>query len=220
VKRKTSVTKKKGSTKSDRIDRIFRTLDELSHKKPTYDDPREIYFQYFKQLATRNHKELRNLKVIEKDLDIEKAFEEGTRYIFEKKFNLKLEKMSGTDHPDGKIKIDENTTLLWDNKSKETVCKLKAHIDQFRRYIRNCPETVRTFLVIAPEFNPKSEQMAHIEKAKDDITFSLVKAGDLKRIAEEWSKSEYKEVSFPLSIFNISGIISYDTLKNAFEIIK
>ena len=214
-----SITNKKGSSKRDRIDRIFRTLDELSHKKPSYEDPRKIYFQYFEQLAHRNHKELRDLKIIEKDLDIEKAFEEGTRYIFESIFNHELGVMQGTDHPDGKIRINENSILLWDNKSKETKCKLKSHLDQFHRYLRDSSDNVMTFLVIAPEFDANSEQIAHIQKAKENITFSLVNAVDLKFIAEEWQKSKVKKKKFPLSVFNIAGKVDHNMLKNAFELV-
>ena len=217
-----NITGKKGSSKNDRIERIFHELDQLSHQSVKFEDPREIYFKYFEELAARNSKKLRDLKIIEKDLDMEKAFEEGTRYIFEKIFMHKLEKMDGTDHPDGMIKIDDNRYLLWDNKSKETSCNLKNHLDQFHRYIRRLREhngDVQSFLVIAPEFDQKSEIIAHGEKMKN-ITFTLVRAQDLKIVAEEWKKANAKKQQFPLSIFNISGRVDIESLKNAFNVLE
>jgi len=218
-----AITGKKGGSKNDRINRIFRTLDEITHKAPLYvDDKRERYYDYFEQLAARKHNELRDLKLIKKDLDIEKAFEEGTQYLFEKKLNLTLEHLSGTDHPDGKIKIDENSVLLWDNKSKEKACNLHSHLDQFHRYIRNSEnseEKVQTFVVIAPEFDSKSKDVAHIERAKNNVTFALVTAKDLKDIADEWAASQHKDKVFPLSVFNIAGELEFGKLKNAFKIV-
>jgi len=215
-----TITGKKGGSKNDRINRIFRALDEITHKAPLYvDDKRERYYDYFEQLAARKHNELRDLKLIKKDLDIEKAFEEGTQYLFEKKLNLILEHLPGTDHPDGKIKIDENLVLLWDNKSKEKACNLHSHLDQFHKYIRNSEEKVQTFVVIAPKFDLKSQHEAHIERAKNNVTFALVTAKDLKNIADEWAASQHKNKVFPISVFNIAGEIEFDMLKNAFKIV-
>ncbi|MCK5038669.1 MAG: hypothetical protein KAS16_06170 [Thermoplasmata archaeon] len=214
-----TITGRKGSSKNDRINRIFGALDEISHKAPLYiDDKRERYYEYFEQLAARKHKELRDLKIIEKDLDIEKAFEEGTRYLFEKKLNLILEHLPGTDNPDGKIKINDDSVLLWDNKSKESACNLHSHLNQFHKYIRNT-EGVQTFVVIAPEFDSKSDREAHIERAKNNVTFALVTAKDLKDIADEWAKSQHKNKAFPLSVFNIAGELELGKLKNAFKIV-
>ncbi len=213
------ITGVKGSSKNNRINRIFGHLDEISHKAPLFeDDIRERYYEYFEQLAARKRKELRDLTIIEKDLDIEKAFEEGTRYLFEKKLNLTLEHMPGTDHPDGKIKMDESSVMLWDNKSKETACKLNSHLDQFHRYIRS-EENVQTFVVIAPEFDSKSDEDAHIQRAKNNVTFALVTAKDLKNIADEWAASQHKNKVFPISVFNKAGELEFNLLKNAFKIV-
>ena len=215
-----TITGRKGNSKNDRISRIFSTLDEISHKAPIIGgDKRERYYKYFEQLAARKHKELRDLKIIEKDLDIEKAFEEGTRYLFEKKLNLQLDHLPGTDHADGKIKIDEESVLLWDNKSKERSCNLHSHLNQFHKYIRNSSEKVQTFVVIAPEFDSKSDEEAHIERAKNNVTFALVTAKDLKNIADEWANSQHKNTAFPVSVFNIAGELEFGKLKNAFKIV-
>ena len=213
------ITGTKGSSKNDRIERIFGTLDEIAHKTPRCEDKRELYYKYYNELASRKHNELRTLKVIEKDLDIERAFEEATRYLFEIKLNHTLEEMPGSDHPDGRIIINDSTCLLWDNKSKEKACNLNSHLDQFHRYIRNEELNTQTFLVIAPEFDIKSSDVAHIQKAKNNKTFALVNASDLKAVAEDWAKSQHKSKQFPLSVFNIAGEMDSNGLKNAFKLV-
>ncbi|MBD3223104.1 MAG: hypothetical protein GF313_00125, partial [Caldithrix sp.] len=90
--------------KEDRIERIIDYYDNLVIKPSSEStDEGEFYYDYLKELAIRDRKNLLTYKVIKKDKEMEKAFEIGTKYLFTKKLKLTLEELSGNDIPDGCI---------------------------------------------------------------------------------------------------------------------
>ncbi|MFU8807450.1 MAG: hypothetical protein ACNA8W_26810, partial [Bradymonadaceae bacterium] len=144
---------KVSGSKQNRIDRIVTHFDKLLIRDIAEGvEPGELYYEYLVELARRDRENLLANKVIKKDIDIERAFEEGTRYVFLNKFLLQTLDMPGTEKPDGCIELPDGTLLMWDNKSKEdTYTFPNSHINQFKRYIRDSIEKrVSCFLVIVP----------------------------------------------------------------------
>ena len=131
---------KVSGSKSERIDRVIDYFATLVTKEVSHEVSHgELYFRYLVELARRDRKSLLANRVIKKDIDIERAFEEGTRYLMADKLGLELMSMSGSDHPDGCFRLCRSQELLmWDNKSKESVYDFTvAHLKQFKRYIRD-----------------------------------------------------------------------------------
>lgn len=182
---------KKSGSKEDRINRIIDYFNNLEIKDTSKEatDQRVIYYDYFEQLAKRDMQNLLPNGVVQKDRDIDLAFEEATRYLFEKKFNLTLMEMEGSEHCDGCTKFnDQGELFLWDNKSKLETEHYKfpdKHFRQFRRYIRNEQQDgnrVTCFLIVAPSINPEAEKNAIKLKSESgvDCDVCLINAEDLK----------------------------------------
>ncbi|SDI80999.1 SAP domain-containing protein [Natribacillus halophilus] len=184
-------------------------------------DERSIYYDFFEELASRNYKSLRANKVIDKDVNVEKYFEEATRYLFEKKLGLQLEEMPGSKHADGKIKLDAKTSLLWDNKSTEKPYAFpEDHVEQFLGYIRSEKTKASIFLIIASDFTPEAVNQAQKLKvfSEDDTGVALIKAEDLKFVAENWQDySGQKKPSFDLQVFNLTQVLDRKLLANRME---
>ena len=149
------------------------------------------------------------------------AFEDATRYLFEKKLGVPLEPTSGSEHADGVARFNGSKELfMWDTKSKESIYDFpNDHFNQFMRYIRNSTERVSCFMVIAPVISEKCVENAYRLKAKSgvDADVSLICAADLKWVAENWSSySETKK--FNLDIFDFTGILNRANLKKRMNI--
>jgi hypothetical protein len=209
-------------SKAKRISNIIHHFDKLRVVAcDETSDSRERYYEYYVELATRDRENLLSNKVINKDKDMDLAFEEGTRFLFEKKLGLTLEPMPGSEHADGLLRFPKSKELfMWDTKSKETIYEFpNEHFNQFRRYIHNSTERVNCFMVIAPEISDKAEENAYRLKTQSgtDTDLSLVSADDLKWVAENW-KSYTTSGNFSLDVFNYTGVLDRSTLKKRMKI--
>lgn len=212
---------KSSGTKSSKIKRIIKYFDELVNIDLTdIKDQREVFYKTFEQLAKRDMSNLLGKKIVRNEKEAENAFEEATTYIFEKKLNLTVVKQKGTEHSDGCIKFNNSDELmLWDNKSKfEDKYKFpNSHLRQFKRYIRDYHRNgkrVNCFLIIVPEVDTESGHNAIKLKYESgtDTDVAIIRAEDLKWITEYWNKN-YPEESFNMHIFNKTGILTRNELK-------
>lgn len=204
---------KVGGSKQERIDRLIDHFSNLVIKEVDEGaPPGELYYEYLEELASRKAETLRQTDVIDRDLDMERAFEEGTKYLFETKLGLELVALQGSEKPDGCLRFEDGKGLLmWDNKSKEETYRFpREHFRQFRRYIRNSKDQVSAFLVVVPEVADEAEGTAFDLKAETDTDVSVVRAEDLKWVAENWD--DYGE-EFRLEVFNFPGILDRTRLK-------
>lgn len=192
-------------TKDGLIEQIINYYDNYKEPIDFGEDPRKIYFEHYELLAGRKLEELRNLGIIEKDLECERAFEKATHYIFETLLNVQpIQKMKGNEHPDGVLAFNEKL-IMWDNKSKELDVNLKEHINQFDKYIKTSERPVAIFLVIGPSFTKNSLQVQTQYQLTSDTLITLITAKQLKEMATKWSDTKGKE-TFPLGYFRQSGL--------------
>lgn len=213
---------KVSGTKEEKIQNIIDFYENVTTKEdsdPT--DERSIYYDFFEELASRNYKSLRANKVIEKDVYVERYFEEATRYLFEKKLELNLLEMKGSKHADGKLKYNSKEVILWDNKSTEKPYSFpQEHFDQFLGYIRAQDSRVTLFLIITSEFTQEAIHQTQKLKAfsDQDTDVALISAADLKYVAENWKRySDKKEPKFNLQVFNITGELNRSLLSSRME---
>ncbi|QQK81264.1 SAP domain-containing protein [Salicibibacter cibi] len=209
-------------TKEDKVQNIIDYFENITVRvdsDPT--DERSIYYDFFEELASRNYKSLRTNKVIDKDVNVEKYFEEGTKYLFEKKLGLQIEEMPGSKHADGKIKMDAKTSLLWDNKSTEKPYTFpEEHVEQFLSYIRSEKTKVSMFVIIAHDFSPEAATQAQKLKvfSEGDTGVALIKAEDLKFVAENWKDySGHKSPYFDLQVFNLTQVLDRKLLSSRMD---
>ena len=209
-------------SKTKRISNIVNHFDKLRVVETDDDaDPRLKFYEYYVELATRDRENLLSNKIISKDKDMDSAFEEATRYLFEKKLVIPLEEMPGTEHADGCARFKKSKELLlWDTKSKETIYEFpNNHAKQFKNYIHNSTERVNCFLIIAPEISEKSLENAYSLKIKSnvDTDIALIGAADLKWVAENW-RTYSEKGEFSLDVFNYTGILDRTNLKRRLQI--
>lgn len=221
--------KKTGSKKS-KIEEIIAFYDHLITKDTSResDDPNEIYYQYFEQLASRDEKNLFSLEVITKGKDVDNAFEYGTQYMFQKKFGHSLVHQNGSDHCDGCIEFTNGELFMWDNKSLMQGSSYSfpdKHLTQFKRYIKDARDRhgqqVRCFLIITSDVDEVSIDNAYKLKHDSgaDTDVAIVGASDLKEIAENWKKTaKDPSKAFNLEVFNYTGILDRETLKRRIKI--
>ncbi len=198
-------------TKQDLINRIIDFYDNVQFNTKPKEDERELYFQYYNELASRNLTTLRKNNIIEKDLECERKFEEATNYIFEKLLNHNPLTVAGNENPDGTLSYG-NKLILWDNKSNESEVKLKDHIKQFDRYIIQSKKDVVSFIVIAPSFSDCSIEECVKYQLTNDTVITLITADELKRIAKKW-KEKNEKTPFPLGYFKQPGIFNSNLIK-------
>lgn len=196
-------------TKPELIDRIIDYYDNIKQISVDESDERQLFYEFYDDLAHRKLKELRKQNVIEKDLECEHKFELATNYLFEKKLNVKPLIMNGTEHADGKLSFNDKL-ILRDNKSKETDVNLSDHIKQFDRYIKNSEKPVSVFMVIAPSFTQQSASECAKYSMQNDTLILLITASELKDLAEKWQQSGKNEEAFPLGYFKQSGRFNSD----------
>ena len=199
----------------ERIERVIDHFDQLRPPVTTLPDERIRWYEYFENLAIRDHETLRAQHLIEKDIEIESKFEDATRYIFAELLNHKPLQQEGTNHPDGLISLESNF-LMWDNKSKDPPgqVNLKEHLNQFDAYMNKSDKPVPVFMVIAPGFSDDSEAEAvRYHSRHFDRNILLITAGELKQLAQEWASDANKnrEGPFPLGLLASNG--RFDRLK-------
>jgi hypothetical protein len=185
-------------SKSERIDRIINFYDLLKPRDEGVCDEREILYPYFEKLACRMITDLRAQRLIEKDIEIERKFEQVTNYIFDKILGHKPLSLVGVNHADGILSFRDKV-ILWDNKSKESPVNLKDHIKQFDGYIRSAEKQVAGFLVIAPDFTDDSGKLAMQYQVENQVPICLIRACELKELADQWlNKKGTSGVAFQL----------------------
>ncbi len=209
-------------TKKEKIQNIIDYYEMLS--SPTSSDPtdeRARLYDFYEELAARDYKSLRVNKIIDKDIEVENYFEEATRYIFQRKFGLETLEMEGTRHADGKLQFNKQEVVLWDNKSTEAPYNFPdTHFKQFLRYIRSEKMRVTLFLIVVHDYTKEAVAQAQKLKAfsEEDTDIGLIKAGDLKYVAEQWEKfSDQKQPVFNLQVFNMTGELSRNVLLSRME---
>ncbi len=196
----------------NRIERVIVHFDQLRPSVIESPDERVRWYEFFEQLAIRDHETLRAQHVIAKDIEIESKFEDATRYIFAEMLKHVPLQQEGTNHPDGLISL-ESMFLMWDNKSKESpgLVNLKEHIAQFDGYMNKSDKPVPVFLVIAPGFTEESEEEAIRYHAQHfDRNITLITASELKNLAEEWisENNRSREEPFSLGLLASTGRFS------------
>lgn len=206
-------------TKEEKIENIIdfhEDLIKMEVSDPT--DERAKFYDFFDELARREYKILRNHDVIKKDVDVERYFEEATRYLFEKKIGISIVDQPGSNHSDGKLKKDAKNSVLWDNKSTENKYDFpQEHFDQFLRYIRSDPMRTTLFLIVVCDYTENAVSQAYKLKAKSekDTDVALIRAIDLKYVAENWyERSGLKKPVFNLEVFNITGGLTREMLES------
>lgn len=204
-------------TKKEKIQNIIDYYEMLS--TPNSSDPtdeRARLYDFYEELAARDYKTLRVNKVIDKDIEVDRYFEEATRYIFERKLGIKLIEMEGTRHSDGKIQFNKKEVILWDNKSTEKPYHFpENHFNQFLRYIRAEQMRVTLFLIIVQDYTKEAVAQAQKLKAfsEEDTDVAVIKASDLKYVADQWINfSEQKDPVFNLQVFNMTGELTRSLL--------
>lgn len=208
---------KVSGTKEEKIARLLDYFDSLVVKDvPQEATPGELYYQYLAELAKRDRESLLANGVISKDRQMDDAFEEGTRYLFEAKLGLDLRSMEGSDHCDGCMEFGRSGDLfMWDNKSRESVYTFPpSHARQFKRYIRDAGSRVSCFLVIAPEIGGAAARQAAKLKVESgtDTDVALISAEDLKWVAEVWLAKGLGK-PFDLEVFNVTGVLDRPLLE-------
>ena len=194
-------------TMDDRILRIISHYDQLRPHVEQEIDERSHWYEFYDELASRNYETLRSQHVIDKDLEIEAKFEDATEFLFAEKLNHTPLQQAGSNHPDGLLSLGAHY-LMWDNKSKESPVNLRDHLRQFDEYMDQADKPVPVFLVIGPTFTEASESEAVRYHARHfDRNITLITAGELKSLADEWSSQENKsrEEPFPLGLLAATG---------------
>lgn len=196
-------------TKSEVISRIIEYYDAILQRNENLSDERELAYQHYVEIAERKLDFLRNQQLIQKDNECERKFEDATCYLFDKKLLHKPLTLLGTSRPDGALSFQDKI-IYWDNKSKESPVNLREHIKQFDGYIKTSEKPVACFFVIGPEFTADSSLQAMQYQVENGTTICLVKAKDLKDIAESWSKKNKgkQDDPFPLGYLIQPGILN------------
>lgn len=196
-------------TKAEYIDRLVGFYDNLLQKSDEIADPRLHLYEHYERFASRDLEFCRNQQLIDKDIDCERKFEEATNYLFENRLHHKPLKLIGSAHADGMLSYQDKV-IYWDNKSKESPVHLKDHIKQFQGYIQSSERPVAAFWVIGPDFTPESISQAMQLTVECGTTVTLIKAADLKGIADRWEKKNAGETDdpFPLGYLIQPGILN------------
>ncbi len=196
--------------KPDFIQSLIEFYDDLTFEERTTKDEREVWYNNYELLACRSYAELRAKKIITKDLEIERMFEDATEFLFTARLHVPCDRASKENRADGRLPLDNEQSILWDCKSAETSVNLQDHLEiQFDGYLRKERETGKTplaFLVIGPNFTPHSIKLAHQYKSKTNWDIALMTAEGLKHLAERWATTE-PDKPFPVRLFNQTAVI-------------
>ncbi|MFP4600238.1 MAG: hypothetical protein ACLFVJ_18430 [Persicimonas sp.] len=130
--------------------------------------------------------------------------------------------MPGSDHPDGGAELSDDTLLMWDNKSTESVYTFpNSHLRQFKRYIRDSiDKRVNCFMIIVPEIDDVAEDNCLKLKfeSQHDTDVCIITAEDLKWVAENWQDMSKKE-EFNLMVFNQQGLLGRKRLEQVMRVL-
>ena len=199
--------------KSQVIKRLLGFYDNLTFKPVVERDERAQWYAAYELLAARKYSELKAQGLIEKQEDVDKAFEKATDFLFEKRLRAGIEQALPVKSPDGKIYLPGKQVVLWDCKSDERAVNLQDHLEsQFDGYMRTEAREghqVLYFLVIGPRFTPKSLTVARKYKMATNWDVPLVTASALKRMGEKWHGAK-AEQPFPLGLLNLTDMIDDD----------
>lgn len=206
-----------GGTKEDIIDRMVKCyflLDVAPISKPKVGD--EELWEYFVEFARRDSAPLRRLKLVQKDIEMERAFEQLTRYAFRKLGKLKLATFAGSNNPDGGA-FDETGSelLLWDNKSVEKPYSLPlTHHKQFLQYVVTSKKPVSSFLIITGDVdNVRVVERNCIKlsgEAKKNV--AVISASNFKKFMDAFAQANTGK-ALNTQVFNHTGVLTKETLE-------
>jgi len=200
-------------SKGDIIARLIEFYDNLTFEPIVERDERAQWYAAYELLAARKYSELKAQGLIEKQEQVDPAFEKATDFLFEKRFHLNPVKNLPVRAPDGKLSLPQRQVVLWDCKSDERAVNLQDHLDsQFDKYMRaeaSQGNHVLYFLVIAPRFTANSLRIARKYKMATNWDVPLVTARALKRMAEKWHNAKPNQ-PFPVGLLNLTDMIDDD----------
>jgi len=196
---------------------------EQSQKSVDDDDPDvELYLSAYEDIADGTVQQvppqLQDLVDADNPSDkLDVLFEDATAEIFREVFNLaettQLGQQASGVVADGEIKQD-GQWLLWDNKRRARKFKLGSTArSKIKTYIDTKAEQhdVEWFLIIAPDFSDSAETHAKQLEMQVGKDIRLVRASDLKYLAEHWQEHyDPDDTELPLSIFYGTGLFEPD----------
>jgi len=200
-------------TKSDIVARLIEFYDNLTFEPIVERDERAQWYAAYELLAARKYSELKAQGLIEKQEQVDAAFEKATDFLFEKRLHLNPVKNLPLRAPDGKLCLPQRQVVLWDCKSDERAVNLQDHLDsQFDRYMRaeaSQGNHVLYFLVIGPRFTANSLRVARKYKMATNWDVPLATARALKRMADKWHNAKPNQ-PFPVGLLNLTDMIDDD----------
>ena len=215
----TGVTgQKPPSMKGVKIRHIIANFDKFgaSESSAPADDPEQIYYAHLVELAGRQYEVLRAASVIQHDQNVDRAFERGVKFAFQKKLGHPSIEFKGNAHADGGVTAHKGRMVLWDCKSALTPYALtEPKSAQFLQYVaREAPTVVSPFLVISHDFTGESGARAMALKAScpPGTEIGLLQAGDLKWLCEKWDR-ENPDKKLPMDVLAHTGVIDRDVLE-------
>ncbi|GAA0208439.1 hypothetical protein [Halobaculum roseum] len=207
-------------------------IEYFEQSQKTVDDNEpavDLYLDAFEEIAngaiTEVPPQLQDLVDADNpDEKLDILFEDATAEIFEEAFNLtgtnKLGQQASGVVADGEIKQD-GRWLLWDNKRRRGTFKLDSDTrSKIKNYIDTKGEQhdVEWFLIIAPEFTEQAAENALQLEMRTETDIRLVRAADLKSLAELWRERYADEGrELPLSIFLGSEMFDVDAAATLLE---
>lgn len=213
--------------KDEKVNRLIAYYSKLVIKDFIEEDSDQKYYEYLEELAIRDIDNLLGNKIIKDHDYIDKAFEDGTKYLFKEKLNIPLIEFSGNEHADGGVVFESgDSILLWDNKSRKNNEPYKfpdEHLRQFLRYIDNEKKRgrrVNCFLIVTADIDTAAERNAVKLKAQSgvDTDVALISAENLKLVAENWKKHSKRD-RFNLHILNNTGILDWEKLRERMSLL-
>lgn len=199
--------------KPDFIQSLIEFYDDLTFTSRTTKDEREVWYNNYELIACRSYAELRAKKIITKDVEIERMFENATEFLFTARLRVPCERASKENRADGRLPLEDVQTILWDCKSVEKEVNLQDHLEiQFDSYLRKERESGKNplaFLVIGPAFTQQSIKLAHQYKSKTNWDIALITAEGLKHLAERWAATQ-PDKAFPVRLLNQTAVIDKD----------
>ena len=196
--------------KPDFIQSLIEFYDDLTFEERTTKDDREVWYNNYELLACRSYAELRAKKIITKDVEIERMFEDATEFLFNARLHVQCDRASKDNRADGRLPLDNDQSILWDCKSVEALVNLQDHLEvQFDSYLRKERESGKiplAFLVIGSGFTAHSIKLAHQYKSKTNWDIALITAEGLKHLAERWATMEPNK-PFPVRLLNQTAVI-------------
>jgi hypothetical protein len=214
-------TVRQDGTKEIRVRNVVRYFDSLDLLAPDLAvDRSETYVSYFTELAKRSYEVLRAAKVIAKDRDVERHFEDATTTLFRDYLGYTVEAMDGSNHPDGRVTLDDpHRVILWDCKSCESEYSLTDRLArQFLGYAHAAaPMVASPLVVVAPAFSSDAVSCAVRLKVQcpPGTEIALLAAEDLLWLARMWrQRRTSKEAGrLPWQVLATTGLLSRDHLE-------